>query len=93
MAIFLADKLRQGLTLRAALGSMITELDGSFSCLVATEDALGMVKDAFSFKPLLYAETPDFVAVATEEIAIRSAIPGDYDVREAQAKEVQVWHR
>jgi glutamine phosphoribosylpyrophosphate amidotransferase len=72
---------------------MITELDGSFSCVVATESALGIVKDSFSFKPLLYTETPSFVAVATEEIAMRSAIPGDYAVREAQAKEVQVWQR
>ena len=93
VAIFLADKLRQGITLRAALGSMITELDGSFSCLVATESALGLVKDAFSFKPLLYTETASFVALATEEVAIRCAIPGEYAVREAQAKEVQVWQR
>ncbi len=93
VAIFLADKLGQGLTLRAALESMITELDGSFSCLVATDSALAFVKDPFSFKPLLYTETASFVAVATEEIAIRSAIPGDYTVREAQAKEVQIWQR
>lgn len=93
VAIFLADKLRQGIALRAALESMITELDGSFSCLVATDSALGFVKDSFSFKPLLYTETASFVAVATEEIAIRGAIAGDYHVREAQAKEVQVWHR
>jgi len=93
IAIFVADKLRQGITLRAALESMITELDGSFSCLVATDSALAFVKDRFSFKPLLYTETAGFVAVATEEIAIRGPILGDYDVREAQAKEMQVWHR
>jgi glutamate synthase domain-containing protein 1 len=93
VAIFLATKLTQGLTLRVALESMVTELDGSFSCLVATETALGFVKDAFSFKPLLYTETASFVAVATEEIAIRAAFPGDYVVREAQAKELQVWQR
>jgi methylamine---glutamate N-methyltransferase subunit A len=93
VAIFLADKLRQGLPLRAALESMIAELDGSFSCLVATDSALAFVKDPFSFKPLLYTETASFVAVATEEIAIRGAIPGDYSVREAQAKEVQIWQR
>ncbi len=93
VAIFLADKLRQGLLLRAALESMITELDGSFSCLVATESAMALAKDPFSFKPLLYTDTQDFVAVATEEIAIRAAIPGNYEVREAQAKEVQVWQR
>jgi glutamate synthase domain-containing protein 1 len=93
VAIFLADKLRQGAGLHAAMDSMIGELDGSFSCLVATDSAIGFVKDTFSFKPLVFAETDDFVAVATEEIAIRGAIKGDFTVREAQAKEVQVWRR
>jgi methylamine---glutamate N-methyltransferase subunit A len=91
VAIFLADRLRQGISLRAAMESMIKELDGSFSCLVATESALGFVKDSFSFKPLLYTETDRFAAVATEEIAIRSAIPGDYEVREGRAQEIQIW--
>ena len=93
VAIFLADKLKRGITLRAALESMITELDGSFSCLVATDSALAFVKDSFSFKPLLYTETESFAAVATEEIAMRAAIPGDYVVREGRAKEVQIWQR
>ena len=93
VAIFLAHKLRQGADLHAAMESMIGELDGSFSCLVATDSAIGFVKDTFSFKPLVFAETDDFVAVATEEIAIRGAIKGDFTVREAQAKEVQVWRR
>jgi glutamate synthase domain-containing protein 1 len=93
VAIFLADKLRQGADLHAAMESMIGELDGSFSCLVATDSAIGFVKDTFSFKPLVFAETDDFVAVATEEIAIRGAIKGDFTVREAQAKEVQLWRR
>jgi glutamate synthase domain-containing protein 1 len=93
VAIFLAHKLWQGAGLRAAMESMIGELDGSFSCLVATDSALGFAKDTFSFKPLVFAETDDFVAVATEEIAIRGAIKGDFTVREAQAKEVQVWRR
>jgi methylamine---glutamate N-methyltransferase subunit A len=93
VAVFLADKLSCGSALQVAMESMIVELDGSFSCLVATESALGLVKDAFSFKPLLFAETDRFVAVATEEVAIRAAIPGDFAVREAQAKEVRVWQR
>jgi glutamate synthase domain-containing protein 1 len=93
VAIFLADKLRQGADLRAAMESMIRDLDGSFSCLVATDSALGFVKDTFSFKPLVFAETDHFVAVATEEIAIRGAIRGDFAVREAQAKEVRVWRK
>src|ERR1700736_3291330 len=93
VAMFLARKLKQGADLRAALASMVTELDGSFSCFAATDSAFGFVKDPFSFKPLLLAETDSFVALANEEIAIRAAIQGDYVVREAQAKEVQVWQR
>jgi len=93
VAVFLADELSRGIDLHAAMESMIVELDGSFSCLVATDSALGLVKDAFSFKPLLFAETDRFVAVATEEIAIRGAIPGNFAVREAQAKEVRIWQR
>jgi methylamine---glutamate N-methyltransferase subunit A len=60
---------------------------------VATDSALAFVKDSFSFKPLLYTETESFAAVATEEIAMRAAIPGDYVVREGRAKEVQIWQR
>jgi len=72
---------------------MLTDLDGSFSCLAATESEFGFVKDPFSLKPLVFTESPGFAAVATEEIALRSALPGDYGVREAQAREVKVWQR
>jgi glutamine phosphoribosylpyrophosphate amidotransferase len=70
---------------------MLTNLDGSFSCLAATATDFGFVKDAFAFKPLVYAETEEFVAVATEEVALRSALPGNYRAREAQVKDVKVW--
>lgn len=93
VAVFLADKLRQGADLRTALKSTIREFDGSFSCLAATDRALGFVKDPFSLKPLVLAETDGFVAVATEEIAIRGAIPGDFTVTEAQAGDMRVWQR
>lgn len=93
VAIYLAEQLRKGLTLEGALGQMLRDLDGSYSCLVATERQLGFVKDTFALKPLVMTETDDFVAVATEEIAIRAALPGTYSVREAQVREVRVWQR
>ena len=68
-------------------------MDGAFSCLAVTATEMGFVKDPYAFKPLVVAETGEFVAVATEEIAIRSAIPGDYQVSEAQVEEVRVWSR
>jgi hypothetical protein len=72
---------------------MVRDLDGSFSCLAATASQIGFAKDPFALKPLVFAETADFVALATEEISIRSALPGTYEVREAQVKEVRVWQR
>jgi len=93
IGIYLAEQLIKGGTLEEALQSMLRDLDGSYSCLVATASQLAFVKDPFALKPLVVAETDRFVAVATEEIAIRSAVPGDYVVREAQVKEVRVWQR
>jgi methylamine---glutamate N-methyltransferase subunit A len=93
VAIYLGDELGRGRSLEEALHGVLRELDGSYSCLAATDTHLGFVKDRFALKPLLWAETDSFVAVANEEIAIRSALPGAYPVREAQAEEVRVWAR
>ncbi len=93
IGIYLAEQLSRNGDLEPALNGMLRDLDGSFSCLAATASQLGFVKDPFALKPLVFAETDDFVALATEEVALRSAIPGAYKVREAQVKEVRVWQR
>jgi hypothetical protein len=49
------------------------------------------VKDPFGFKPLLVTETPSYVALATEEIALQTALGGDFPVRELGVKQVQTW--
>jgi glutamine phosphoribosylpyrophosphate amidotransferase len=93
VAIYLAEQITKGASLQQALERMLRDLDGSYSCLAATERELGFVKDTFALKPLVMTETNEFVAVATEEIAIRAALPGQYSVREAQVREVRVWQR
>ena len=93
IGVYLAEKLAQGMTLEEALRASLADLDGSFSYFVATPEALGFVRDPFALKPLLFTETDTFVALTNEEIAIRAACEGDYEVREAQAREVRVWHR
>ena len=93
IGIYLAERLSQGMMLREALDASLIDLDGSFSYLVSTPDTIGFAKDPFAFKPLLFTETDDFVAISNEEIAIRSAFQGDYEVGEAQAKEVRLWQR
>ena len=93
IGVYLAGRLAQGLALEEALEAALVDLDGSFSFLATTPDALGFAKDPFALKPLLFAETDSFVAVATEEIAIRNAFAEGCEVREAQAREVRVWQR
>jgi glutamate synthase domain-containing protein 1 len=93
IAIYLAERLCRGSGLHEALTGMLRDLDGSFSCLAATGEEFGFVKDPFSLKPLVFTESDSYVAAATEEIAIRSALRGDYEVRETQAREVRVWRK
>jgi glutamate synthase domain-containing protein 1 len=82
IGMYLKDQLEKGLSLPEALAGSIDDLDGAFNYLVVSDQGLGIVRDRFGFKPLVVAETAEFVAAATEEIALRRAIPGDYQVAE-----------
>jgi glutamate synthase domain-containing protein 1 len=93
IGVYLADQMEKGLSLEAAMRESVKALDGSFSYIAATSNAMGFAKDQFALKPLLVAETDDFVVIATEEIAIRAALREDVAVREAQAGEIRVWQR
>jgi len=91
IGVYIGEKLSMGMTLTEAMRASLQEFDGSFSYLAATEDSVGFAKDPFGLKPLLMTETDQFVAIATEEIAIRDAFKGEYKVHEAPAGEVRVW--
>ena len=98
IGIYLGEQMAKGLNLEAAMQASLIDFDGAFSYLAATADEFGYAKDPFALKPLLVTETATFVAIATEEVAIRAAFAddgqgGSYKVREAQAKEVCVWRR
>jgi glutamate synthase domain-containing protein 1 len=82
IGVYLRDRLERGRTLPEALADSIADLDGAYNYLVAAPEGLGVVRDRFGFKPLVVAETDAFVAVATEEIALRRALPGTYRVAE-----------
>ena len=51
-----SSRLSQGFTFKEALDASLTDLDGSFSYLAATENYIGFAKDPFAFKPLLLTE-------------------------------------
>ena len=69
----------------------IEELDGVFTYLVATADSLGMAKDVMAAKPMVLYESDEFVALASEEVAIRSVFPHEIDTFDPYEGEVRVW--
>jgi glutamate synthase domain-containing protein 1 len=91
IGVYLRDRMAAGLSLADALRSSLDDFDGSFSYLVASGDGLAYVKDRFGFKPLMVAETEDFVAIATEEIALRHALGRDFVAREPAPGTMKMW--
>ena len=91
IGVYLAHQMSLGRTFRDALESSLDDFDGSFSYLAASGTELAYAKDRFGFKPLLVAESEDWVAVATEEIALRSTLTGDFDALEPGVSQVHTW--
>lgn len=91
IAVYLADKMQKGATLEDAMKESVGELDGVFTYLVATSDSLGMAKDTMAAKPMVLYESKDFIALASEEVAIRSIFPHEIDTFDPYEGEVRVW--
>jgi glutamate synthase domain-containing protein 1 len=91
IGIYLRDQLSRGRSFREALENSLADFDGSFSYLAATADSLAFVKDRFGLKPLIVAETDDFVALATEEVALRKVFPGSFSAIEPPPRTMQIW--
>jgi glutamate synthase domain-containing protein 1 len=91
IGVYLRDRMAAGLSLEDALRSSLDDFDGSFSYLAASADRLAYVKDRFGLKPLIVAQTDEFVAIATEEIALRQALGSDFVAREPLPGSLAVW--
>jgi len=91
IAVYLADKMNSGVELETAMKDSLDELDGVFTYVVATSDRLGMAKDLMAAKPMVLYESDDFVALASEEVAIRSIFPHEIDTFDPYEGEVRVW--
>ena len=91
IGIYLHDQMARGQTFEEALWSSIEDFDGSFCYLAATANTLAYVKDPFALKPLLVGESKDYIAIATEEIALRVGLPGQFEVFEPGIRQVHSW--
>jgi glutamate synthase domain-containing protein 1 len=93
IAVYLAQKMEDGESLEGAMRASLEELDGVFTYLCVTKDALGVAKDELAAKPLVLYESDDLVALASEEIAIRAIIDREIETYDPYEGEVLVWQR
>jgi len=91
IAVYLAEKMRNGATLEEGMKDSLKGLDGVFTYFVATKDSLGMAKDTMAAKPFVLYESDNLVAMGSEEIAIRSILPQEIDTYDPFDGEVKVW--
>jgi methylamine---glutamate N-methyltransferase subunit A len=93
IAVYLAEKMAEGADLESAMRDSLEELDGVFTYIAVTDDALGVAKDEMAAKPLVLYESEDVVALASEEIAIRAVFDREIDTHDPYEGEVMVWQR
>jgi methylamine---glutamate N-methyltransferase subunit A len=93
IAVYLAEKMSAGASLEEAMRKSLDELDGVFTYIAVTDDALGVAKDEMAAKPLVLYEADDLVALASEEIAIRAIVDREIETYDPYEGEVMVWQR
>jgi len=92
IAVYLADKLSQGISLKESLRTSIDDLDGTFSFLVSTRNEIGYAKDRIAAKPMIMYENDDLIAVASEEVSLNRLFPGQaLDTREPPPGTYGTW--
>ena len=91
IAVYIADAIDRGKSLERSMTDSLTDLDGVFTYLIATSDQLGMAKDTMAAKPMVLYESEKIVALASEEVAIRTIVKGEIDTSDPYDGEVRVW--
>jgi len=91
IAVYIADRMNQGDDLETAMKESVEFLDGVFTYLVATKDELGMAKDVMAAKPMVVYEGDDMIALASEEVAIRTLFDHHIETFDPYHGEVRVW--
>jgi amidophosphoribosyltransferase len=89
---FLEWRMREGDSLATALEKGFDELDGFYTFLMGTRDELALVRDAFSCKPAIVAETDDYVAISSEFRSL-AKLPGvkNANIFEPNPEQIYLW--
>jgi glutamate synthase domain-containing protein 1 len=93
-ARLIGRELSRGSGIEAALKEVGNEMDGFYTLLVATDQEIAVVRDSFACKPLVVAETDQYVAFTSEYIAM-ATLPGieSAHVFEPKPEEIHAWKR
>ncbi len=91
IAVYLADSIDRGDDLEESMHRSLRAFDGVFTYVVASDNKLGMAKDYMAAKPMVLYESDEFVALASEEVAIRSVFPHEIETIDPYEGEVRVW--
>ena len=89
---FLAWRMGEGDSLEEALQQGFEQFDGFYTFLMGTQNELAIVRDAFSCKPAVVAETDQYVAISSEFRSL-AHLPGVKSARlfEPKPQEMYVW--
>ena len=91
-ARFLQWRLAEGDDLDQAIQQMMKQFSGFFTLAIGLKDQFAVVRDPYACKPLVVAETDDYVACGSEFRALAS-LPGikDATLFEPKPEGVYVW--
>ncbi len=91
-ARYIAMQMAGGADLAEALRLVMKTFDGFYTLLVAAERSIAIVRDSFACKPMVVAETDDYVAVGSEYVAL-AGLPGVEKARvfEPMPEEIYTW--
>jgi len=91
-ARYIAREMAAGADTDEALRNTAKVFDGFFTLLLATEHSMAIIRDSFACKPMVVAETADYVAVASEYVALAD-LPGveKAEVFEPMPEEIHTW--
>lgn len=94
IAVYLAYMMSQGADLEDALKCSLEDLDGTFSYLVATENAIGYAKDKLAAKPMVRYEDAEMIAISSEEVGLNRLFPGRaLETMEPAPQTYGLWYR
>ena len=91
LAVYTAYNLEHGATLEESLKQSIEEIDGVFTYLVSTKDASAWPRIAWRRSRWCCSRATNLVALASEEVAIRTVINEEIDTCDPYDGRCVVW--